>query len=230
MTALGRAFAATGAPPPWVDLVAFRPAPAAGTGLWTTPKTAALASALGGTLPPIELDGIASTSPAAYASAISTAACSPQISGVVLDRLADSVDPEVAATGLVDARGADKSGVATVTRAADLAERGALVCPGLASPATASSITYPTSVAASIAVTLQLACVRDCLYVATLRAPDGTPVVAARGSLRGGDAPHTVALPKTTLGRSSYTLDVQLVNQVNPGLVTKLTSPPLPRA
>lgn len=228
VAALGRAFAATGAPQPWVDLVAFHPASAAGTGLWTSPNIASLTTAFG-TLPAIELDGVASTSPAAYASAISTAACSPQISGVVLDRLADSTDPEVPATGLIDASGTDKAGVAAVTDTADLAQRGALVCPGLASPASASTITYPTSVVSSVPVGLQLACVRDCLYLATLRAPDGTPVVAARGWLRGGGAAQTIALPKTTLGRSSYTLDVQLVNQVNPGPVTKLTSPPLPR-
>ena len=44
-----------------------------------------------------------------------------------------------------------------------------------------------------------------------------------------GQAARAVGRSKTTLGRSSYTLDVQLVNQVNPGPVTKLTSPPLPR-
>jgi hypothetical protein len=229
VAALGRAFAATGAPQPWVDLVAFHPAPAAGTGLWTSPNIAALTAAFGGTLPPIELDGVSSTSPVAYAAAISSAACSPQISGVVLDRLADSTDPEIAATGLVDTSGADKAGVAAVTTAATLAQRGALVCPGLATPAAASTVSYPMSVASSVPVTLQLACVRDCLYVVTLRAPDGTPVVATRGSLRGGDPAQTIALPKTTLGRASYTLDLQLVNQVNPGSVTKLTSPSLPR-
>src|SRR5262249_18134870 len=130
----------------------------------------------------------------------------------------------------VDASGVDKTGAAAVTDAADLAARGALVCPGLASPATASSLTYPASVISSVPATLQLGCVRDCLYVATLRAPDGTPVVATRGSLRGGSAPQSIALPRTTLGRSSYTLEVQIVNQVNPGPVTKLTSPPLSRS
>jgi hypothetical protein len=227
--ALGRALAATGTPQPWADLVAFHPAPAVGTGLWAMPNIAALTTAFGGTLPPIVLDGIASTSPAAYATAITSAACSPQISGIVLDRLADTTDPEVPATGLVDANGVDKSGVASVTNTASLAQRGALICPGLATAATASTIAYPASVVSSVPVTFQLASVRDCLYVATLRAPDGTPVVATRGSLRGGDAARTVALPKTTLGRPTYTLDVQLVDQVNPGPVTKLTSPSLLR-
>jgi hypothetical protein len=229
VAALRRAFTSTGAAVPWADFVAFRPAPAAGTGLWTTPNVAALTTAFGGALPPIELDGVASTSATAYGNAIATAACSPQISGVVLDRLADSTDPTVAATGLVDASGADKAGIAAVTNTADLAQRGALVCPGLATAATASALVYPASVVSSVSVTLQLGCVRDCLYVATLRAPDGTPVVATRGWLRGGGAPRTVALPRTTLGRSSYTLDVQHVNQVKPGPVTKLTSPALPR-
>jgi hypothetical protein len=230
VAALGRALAGTGISQPWADLVAFHPAAASGAGLWTSPNIAALTTAFGGTLPPLELDGVAATSPAAYASAISSAACSPQISGVVLDRLADSTDPEIAATGLVDASGADKPGVAAVTNAAALAQRGALVCPGLAVPAAASTVAYPPSVASSVPVALQLACVRDCLYVATLRAPDGTPVVAARGSLVGGEAARTITLPKTTLGRTSYTLDVQLVNRVNPGPVTKLVSPSLPRS
>lgn len=230
VTALGRSLAASGAPQPWVDLVAFHPAPAAGAGLWTTPNFSALTTAFGGTLPPIELDGVASTSPSTYASAIASAACTPQLSGVVLDRLADSPDPTVAATGLLDASGVEKSGATAVTDAVALAQRGALVCPGLATAATASTVVYPTTVASSVPVSLQLGCVRDCLYVATLRAPDGTPVVAARGALRGGAAARTIALPRTTLGRSSYSLDVQLVNQVNPGPVTKLTSPQLARS
>ncbi len=229
VAALGRALAGTGHPLPWADVVAFHPAPAPGTGVWTQPSIAPLTAALGGTLPPFLLDGIASTAVASYAGAITTAACSPQVAGVVLDRLVDSADPEVAATGLVDASGTDKAGSAAVASAAGLAQRGAIVCPGLVVPATASTITYPTSVASSVTVSLQLGCIRDCLYVATLRAPDGSPVVAARGALQGGAAAQTITLPKTTLGRSSYTLDVQLASQVNPGPVTKLTSPPLPR-
>jgi hypothetical protein len=57
---------------------------------------------------------------------------------------------------------------------------------------------------------------------------DGTPVVAKRGSLRGGAAAATVSLPRTTLKAGTYAIDVRLVAQVNPGAMTRLTSPELP--
>ena len=229
VAALGRALAATGHAQPWADVVAFRPAPAPATGAWTDPSYPALASAFGGALPPVLVDGLASTTPSAYAASIAADACAPQLAGVVLDRLVDSTAADVAPTGLVDAAGADKPGTTAVAQAAALAQRGATVCPGLATPAAASTLTYPASVTSGVPVSLQLGCVRDCLYLATLRAPDGTPVVATRGALQGGAAPVTVTLPKTTLARPSYTVEVQLVNQVNPGPVTKLASGPLPR-
>ena len=77
---------------------------------------------------------------------------------------------------------------------------------------------------------MQLACARDCLYVATLVGGDGRAVVATRGSLTGGAAATTVALPKTQLGQASYTIDVRIVSRVNPGRVLQLASPPLARA
>jgi hypothetical protein len=66
--------------------------------------------------------------------------------------------------------------------------------------------------------------------VATLTGADRRPVVARRGDLRGGAAPATIALPKTTLGQATYTLDVRIVSRVNPGAATVLTSPPVPRS
>jgi hypothetical protein len=54
--------------------------------------------------------------------------------------------------------------------------------------------------------------------------------VATRGSLTGGAAAKTVALPKTQLGQSSYTIDVRVVSTVNPGRLLQLASPPLARA
>jgi hypothetical protein len=227
--ALGRALTATGHAQPWADVVAFRPAPAPATGAWVDPAYPALTSAFRGTLPPVLVDGVASTTPSVYASAVAADACAPQLAGVVLDRLVDSASTDVAPTGLVDANGADKPGTAAVADAAALAQRGATVCPGLATPAAASTVTYPESVTSGVPVSLQLGCTRDCLYLATLRAPDGTPVVAARGSLQGGAAAQTVTLPKTSLARPSYTVEVQVVNAVNPGPITKLSSGPLPR-
>jgi hypothetical protein len=63
--------------------------------------------------------------------------------------------------------------------------------------------------------------------VATLVGADHRAIVATRGSLVGGAAPTTVTLPKTTLGQPSYTIDVRVVNRVNPGTALDLTSPAL---
>lgn len=130
------------------------------------------------------------------------AACTPAIAGVVLD-------------GPLDV-------------ALDSAVRGTVVCPGLAPPAATTALTFPASVASGTPVSFQLGCVRDCLYVATLVGADGRPIVAKRGALRGSSAPATVALPRTTLAQSSYTLDVRIVNAVNPGPAVDLVSDPLP--
>src|SRR5262249_46295674 len=109
------------------------------------------------------------------------------------------------------------------------AQRGTIVCPGLATPAAASSVAYPESVTSGVPVSFQLGCIRDCLYVATLVGADRRPVVARRGVLNGGAAPATVTLPKTSLGQASYTVDVRLANRVNPGPAVDLTSAAIPR-
>ena len=103
------------------------------------------------------------------------------------------------------------------------------MCPGVAATPT-PTVEYPAGVTSGTPVTMQLACARDCLYVATLVGGDGRAVVATRGSLNGGAAPATVALPKTQLGQASYTIDVRIVSRVNPGRVLQLASPPLARA
>ena len=79
----------------------------------------------------------------------------------------------------------------------------------------------------SSATTFQLACTRDCLYVATLDGADGKPVAALRGALVGGAAPANVTLPKVKLGSGPYTIDLHLAAQVNPGTVTQQASEPL---
>jgi D-glucuronyl C5-epimerase-like protein len=187
------------------DVVAFRPAPAAGKGLWTLANLPQLSTALTqafGTPPPVLVDGIA----APYAQAISSAACTPGLVGVILDRLADASPPAVAG-------------------AVGSAQRGAAVCPGLATQVSATTLEYPATVTGSARV--KLACDRDCLYLVTLNRGDGLPVVARRGALRGGAAAATITLPKAKLAPGSYTFGVQLVAQANPGSITKLESPPL---
>jgi hypothetical protein len=246
VAALGRA----GTP---ADVFAFRPAPAATTGQWVQPNLTTITNAFGN-VPPILLDGVAeaaavppanaaayppgtplggidaATQAADYAADVSTAECSPTIAGVVFDRLVDSTVTPAPPTGLYYADGKPKPAAAAVAAAAGPAQRGTTVCPGLAAPATASTLTFPTSVTSGTAVTFQLGCVRDCLYVATLVGADGRPVVAKRGSLRGGGAPTTVTLPQTTLGQASYTLDVRLASRVNPGPIVDQASPPIPRS
>jgi hypothetical protein len=209
VVSLGRALAASGASPPWADLVALRPAPAPGKNLWTSANVpqfvAAVAQSFGGT-PPVLLDGLLPSPAAGAAAAISAAACSSAIAGVVLDSLV--TDPALGA-------------------ATSAAQRGTVVCPGVAAGVDATGLEFPAELAPPAAAQVVLGCSRDCLYLLTLARADGTPIVAQRGALRGGAAPATVSLPRTTLKPGSYTIDVRLVAQVNPGLVTRETSPPL---
>jgi hypothetical protein len=205
------------------DVLAFKPAPAQSQTSWATPNVPALTKAFG-TLPPIVIDGV--TSPTA--DAITSVQCSPNIAGVVFDHVADNATGEIT-SGLYSSTGAAKATATAVAAAAGPAERGTVVCPGLAIPAATTALTYPTSVTSGAPVTLQLGCVRDCLYVVTLVGADGKPVVATRGQLTSGAPATTVALPTTTLSQASYTLDVRLANRVNPGAAVALTSPALPR-
>jgi hypothetical protein len=98
------------------------------------------------------------------------------------------------------------------------AQRGTLaVCPGLAVPGAVSALVFPT--AAVDPWSLQLACPRDCVYLATLeRTRDGLPMLARRGSLGGGGiAPATVTLPPLAVPPGVYRLVVRVVPQFNPG-------------
>jgi hypothetical protein len=72
-----------------------------------------------------------------------------------------------------------------------------------------------------------LGCARDCLYLITLDDARGRPVAARRGALRGARGALTLELPETKLERARYRLDVRIVDRVNPGAVTRLTSKPL---
>jgi predicted ATP-grasp superfamily ATP-dependent carboligase len=215
------------------DVVAFRPAPVAATNQWTATQTGPLVTSLQsafGNPPPVIVDGVAaptsSTQGAQYVAAINAAACSTNVQAVILDRLADSADG-TQTTGVYTAGGTAKPSAALVKAAAGPAQRGTIVCPGLAVDAAASSITYPTALDPSSAASVTFGCARDCLYLVSLVDASGKPVVARRGSMKGGAAAMVVGLPKTPLTSSSYTIDVRLVNTVNPGQVTQLTSPAL---
>ena len=144
---------------------------------------------------------------APIAQSITAAACMPGLAGVVLDHLGDA------------SLAANVSAIAT-------SQRGATVCPGVATQAAATTLEYPATVSSTASV--QLACDRDCLYLVTLDASAGRPVVARRGALRGGVAPALIMLPRAKLGSGPYTFAVQLVAQVNPGAITKLESAPTP--
>ena len=124
-------------------------------------------------------------------------------------------DPTVAGV-IVDNPSSVKTAVAAI-------QRGSTVCPGVAVPAAASTLTFPTATGQP----LTLGCVRDCLYLVTLDDAGGRPVVATRGALRGGFAPQAITLPQTKLKPGTYRIDVRLVNQVNPGPAVRQLSPPL---
>ena len=51
--------------------------------------------------------------------------------------------------------------------------------------------------------------------------------VGRRGMLDGGDPAQTITLPKRTLRRGGYRVDVRLVSRVDPGTVTRRRSPSL---
>ena len=186
------------------DFVDFRPAPAAGTGLWTTPNVPQLLSALGQNVP-VLVDGVPANG---AASAITSLACDPSVTGAIVDSLSG-----IDATSL-------KSAAAS-------AQRGLVVCPGLAVPAAATGLTFPTQLASSTPASATFGCARDCLYLLTLDNGNGKPVVARRGALRGGTSPVVVSLPQAKLQSGTYRIDVRLVNQVNPGPVAQQLSPPL---
>lgn len=224
VAALGSALA--GAP---VDVVAFRPAPAGAKGAWTSDDVPQLAASLEqalGSTPPVLLDGLAG-SPTEDARAIAAAQCSPSLAGAIVDRVADSTSADAPADGVFTAAGTAKVGTKTLIAAIAAAERGNALCPGVTSPAAAADLAFPASLATGRAAAIRLSCVRDCLYLVTLDRGDGRPVVARRGSLVGGAADTTIALPQARLREGSYRLDVRLVSQVNPGAVTRLQSPPL---
>jgi hypothetical protein len=186
-----------------IEDVAFRPAPTAGSGLWTLANVAELQSAFPDAK--IVIDG----APPPYAAGIKTAACTQGVAGVVLDRLGDLT----------------RAGVPAATRDA---QRGAFVCPGLTFEAQPFAIEYPDALG-SAPVVVSLACNRDCLYLVTLDRADGRPASASRGQLSGGtnSKPTPVALPKVKLTPGTYRVTVRLVSRVNPGAVTKYVGPPL---
>jgi hypothetical protein len=224
LNALGRWLTST------PDFVAFRPAPAAAPGAWTASNVTQLTTAAGtalGEAPPVLLDGVSATSNVAYASSLAGVACSASVMGVVFDRLVDNAEVAGASNGLYTATGAAKTGSAAVTTAAANAQRGLTVCPGVAIPAVATTLTYPEAIDSSTPVSLQIGCDRDCIYLVTLDNAAGRPVVATRGSLVGGAAASAVTLPQAKLAAGTYRLDVRLVNVANPAAITRTLSPPL---
>ncbi|MGD0166808.1 MAG: D-glucuronyl C5-epimerase family protein [Gaiellaceae bacterium] len=179
--------------------------------------------------PPGPIPGVAeSTQARAYAQALATAACLPNVSGVVFRRLVDN--PAASdQSGLYYADGSAKTSATAVRTAAISAGRGVLrACPGLAVPVRASTLVFPLQLSTLSPPRVLLACTRDCLFLVTLeRASDGKPVLAMRGAIEGGLMPTAVQLPQGTVlaTGSSYRLRVRLVAQTNPGLISQYGSP-----
>ena len=240
------------------DFVALRPAPAPSDSVWTEVNVPQLVSAFaqsfGQTAPPVVIDGLArpTTIPAeevssypaaqqpaadavpasaqgkAYATVIARAACSTNVAAIVLDRLVDDAAAPASPTGLYYASGNPKASAALVGESTGPAQRGTVLCPGLASRAGAGTLEFPAELDPSASPSVLLSCLRDCLYLVTLDDAQGRPASARRGELRGGGKPLTLELPKARLDRDQYRLDVRLVDRVNPGAVTRLASPLLP--
>jgi hypothetical protein len=249
--AVGRELGREGA---GADFVSFRPAPVAGRGALAIGDLARLRSALAkglGTAPPLLLDAPATpttvpsselgaytggapptagaVSPAeqaaTYAAAVEAASCSPDVVGVLLDRLVDSGSAPEPATGLYYAGGHAKPSAAAVQSAILDVARGAAVCPGLRARITPTTLTFPAQLSRSSATSVVIGCSRDCLYLVTLDRANSKPVVARRGTLVGGDPAQTITLPRQALRRGGYRVDVRLVSRVNPGAVLRRRSP-----
>jgi hypothetical protein len=252
LTTLSRSISATD-----LNVLAFHPA-APGVPGWTADNVpdfvSAFESAYSTDAPPVLIDGLATptTIPSeelgfyppsqqpdpsavtakaqgtAYAATLTAAACSTDVTGIVLDRLTDSTLTPASPTGIAYASGNLKPSAQLVTTAAGPAQRGTVVCPGLASSSGASTLQFPTELDASASASVVLGCVRDCLYVITLDDALGRPVAARRGDLTGGGRPITLELPKVKLPADTYRLDVRLIDRVNPGAVARLQSAALP--
>jgi D-glucuronyl C5-epimerase C-terminus len=235
------------------DLVLFQPAAAPGDGVWALGDLGRLESALAkrlGTAPPVLLHAVAvpTTVPSSelgaytggapptagavspvtqaswYADAIEAASCSPDVSGVLLDRLVDAGSAPEPATGLYYPSGDAKPSAAAVKGAVRAVARGAVVCPGLVTPVTPTTLSFPAQLSSSSPASIVLGCSRDCLYLLTLDRADGQPVVARRGTLDGGDPAMTITLPMRALRPGGYRLDLRLVSRVGPGTVTRQRS------
>jgi hypothetical protein len=183
------------------DFVAFRPAPQPVAGQWTTANLTQLKAALTqafGAEPPILLDGVL----APTAGTVTGYACTGAVAGIVLDHLSDA---------------------SPIAAAAADAQRGNAVCPGLALPVVATTLTFPGTASEPV----QLACERDCLYLVTLEDARSRPVAATRGALTGGAAPAAIVLPVAKLPAGGYRFDVRLVSRTNPGAVARSVSSPV---
>jgi hypothetical protein len=248
--AVGRELARDGGT---ADLVSFRPAPVPGPGAWAVGDLDRLEAALAkglGTAPPVLLDALAvpttvpsselgayrggapstagAVSPAeqasTYATAIEAASCSPEVAGMLLDRLVDVGSATEPATGLYYASGHAKPSATAVEGANRTVARGAVVCPGIDARVATTALRFPAQLSGSSAVSVALGCDRDCLYLVTLDRASGKPVVARRGMLNGGDPAKTITLPKRTLRSGGYRVDVRLVSRVDPSVVTRRRS------
>jgi hypothetical protein len=186
-----------------VEFVAFRPAPTAGSGLWTLADLDQIRDGFPDAQ--IIIDG----APAPYAATLKAVACTPDIAAVVLDRVSDLTRVGVPA-------------------AIQTAQRGGFVCPGGSFDALPFTVEYPTALSPQ-PIRVSFNCNRDCLYLVTLNRADGRPELARRGQIEGGPErkPTVIALPKTKLRAGTYTIDVRLVARVNPGTVTRYAGPPL---
>ena len=86
-------------------------------------------------------------------------------------------------------------------------------------------LAFPAHLSTSSTPSVHLGCSAACLYLVTLqRANDGTPVLAARGSIPKAGA-RTVKLPKRTIASGRYRFSVWTVAAANPGPVSVDRSP-----
>jgi hypothetical protein len=124
-----------------------------------------------------------------YAQALSLAACQPTVSAFLLAQVVDSRDLAAGQAGLYYPDASPKSSFSAVRAAIAAAQSGSLpACPGVQPKAAP-----PTVVPAEDGRSIQIACARDCVYVAALER-NGAPVRAQSGTATAG-ATITVGVP-----------------------------------
>jgi hypothetical protein len=156
-----------------------------------------------------------------YAQALQLATCQPTVQALLFDHVVDDRDLAASQAGLYYPDGTRKTSFSAVQTAVAAAENGTLpACPG----AKPKQPVPPTVTSAADGRSVQLACARDCVYVAALERA-GAPVRSQAGAAASG-AIVTVSVPAGAVAGDR--LVVHVASKQNPGDEVVQQGLPLP--